>query len=278
GRLFFAIPMGPRTCIGTTDTRVDGPATHVTPEDRAFVLDNINKCLRLPERLTERDIIAERCGVRPLAVAVRDRDHAAGKAVEWAQLSRKHVVEANAKSKHVSIFGGKMTDCINVGEEVAAMVRRLGVHLPRPRARWYGEPSRETWREYLREARRMDLDGLTSPKSSEPLSSRLWRRYGTQAFGLLDDMRADPRMTEVLIEGAEYLRCEIKLAARQEMIVKLGDFLRRRSKIALVISRSELEAAPGLREASRLLFGGEADARYSEYFEGHAPTTAAGSR
>ena len=25
GRLFFVIPMGPRTCIGTTDTRVDEP-------------------------------------------------------------------------------------------------------------------------------------------------------------------------------------------------------------------------------------------------------------
>jgi glycerol-3-phosphate dehydrogenase len=25
GRLFFVIPMGPRTCIGTTDTKVDDP-------------------------------------------------------------------------------------------------------------------------------------------------------------------------------------------------------------------------------------------------------------
>src|SRR5262249_49079799 len=33
GRLFFVIPMGPRTCIGTTDTKVESPVTHVTPED-----------------------------------------------------------------------------------------------------------------------------------------------------------------------------------------------------------------------------------------------------
>jgi glycerol-3-phosphate dehydrogenase len=43
GRLFFVIPMGPKTCIGTTDTRVAAPEVAVTPEDRRFVLDNINK-------------------------------------------------------------------------------------------------------------------------------------------------------------------------------------------------------------------------------------------
>jgi len=65
GRPFFAIPMGPRTVIGTTDTRVTSPETTVTEEDRDFVLDNINKRLNLPQPLTRADVIAERCGVRP---------------------------------------------------------------------------------------------------------------------------------------------------------------------------------------------------------------------
>jgi glycerol-3-phosphate dehydrogenase len=50
------------------------------------------------------------------------------------------------------------------------------------------------------------------------------------------------------------------------MIVKLDDFLRRRSKIALVTRKSDLAAAPGLREACRMLFGDEADVRFEEYF------------
>ncbi len=37
-RLFFAIPMANRTCIGTTDTMVDDPVTGVSDEDREFVL------------------------------------------------------------------------------------------------------------------------------------------------------------------------------------------------------------------------------------------------
>ena len=264
GRLFFVIPMGPRTCIGTTDTRVESPLTYVTPDDRRFVLDNINKRLRLPHALTEDDIIAERCGVRPLAVST---EASSGKAAsDWTQLSRKHVVEVNAAARHVSIFGGKLTDCLNVGDEVAAEIRALGIELPYPRARWYGEPPEETRLEFVHQARLMDLDGMTSPRSSEKLTPRLWRRYGAQAFGLLEDIRADPAMAEVLIEGAEYLRCEIQLAARQEMIGKLDDFLRRRSKIALVVSNAVLREAPGLKEACRLLFGDAAEARYREYF------------
>ena len=260
GRLFFVIPMGPRTCIGTTDTRVESPITHVTEEDKRFVLDNINKRLRLPEKLTKGDIIATRCGVRPLVVK------GGGDTSDWMQLSRKHAVEVDAKSRHVSIFGGKLTDCINVGEEVADHVSALGVELPYPDARWYGEPPEETRREFMHQAKLMRLDDMTSKKSSEKLSTRLWRRYGSVALGLLEDIRADPSMAEVLIEGAEYLRCEIAEAAKREMIVKLDDFLRRRSKIALVIAKADLRAAPGLREACLLLFGDEADARFDEYF------------
>jgi glycerol-3-phosphate dehydrogenase len=264
GRLFFVIPMGPRTCIGTTDTRVSSPLTYVTPEDRRFVLENINKRLRLPHPLVEDDVIAERCGVRPLAVST---EATGGKAAtDWTQLSRKHVVEVNVAARHVSIFGGKLTDCLNVGEEVAAHVTALGIELPYPQVRWYGEPPEETRLEFVHQARLMDLDGMTSPRSSEKLTPRLWRRYGAQAFGLLEDIRADARMAEVLIEEAEYLRCEIQLAARREMVGKLDDFLRRRSKIALVVSNAVLREAPGLREACRMLFGDEADARYDEYF------------
>jgi glycerol-3-phosphate dehydrogenase len=265
GRLFFVIPMGPRTCIGTTDTRVESPHVHVTDEDRRFILSNINKRLALPRPLTERDIIAERCGVRPLAVTGQ------GGGTDWLLLSRKHVVEVDRARAHVSIFGGKLTDCLNVGEEVCAHARALGVTLPRPKDRWYGEPPADLRDAFFREADAMDLDAMTSPRSSEKLSTRLWRRYGAEAIGLLESIRADRRMADVLIENAEYLRCEIELAARREMIVKLEDFLRRRSKIALVVRFEEIARAPGLVEACRILFGAGADEKLAEYLRDHGP-------
>jgi glycerol-3-phosphate dehydrogenase len=272
GRLFFVIPMGPRTCVGTTDTRVEKPETHVTPEDRRFVLENINKRIRLDKPLDEGDILAERCGVRPLVV-----EAGGGGEADWLKLSRKHAIEVDRARAHVSIFGGKLTDCLNVGQEVFEEVRRLGVTAPSPERRWYGEPE-EAREEFFYRAALMDLDAMTSPRSSEKLSTRLWRRYGREALILLETIRRDPKEAEVLIEGAEYLRCEIEKAARREMVTKLSDFLRRRSKIALVIPEREIREAPGLREACEMLFGDEADAKIEEYFAEQAQKRAESGR
>ncbi|MCW4151181.1 glycerol-3-phosphate dehydrogenase/oxidase [Halomonas sp. 18H] len=262
GRLFFVIPMGRRTCIGTTDTRVESPEVSVTEDDIRFVLDNINKRLELEQPLTEQDIISTRCGVRPLAVKPsggNDRD--------FLNLSRKHAIDIDRQSCHLSIFGGKLTDCLNVGEEVVEEVRKLGVEIPSPDFRWYGEADDAVRDDFMHQASRMNLDAMAHPDASEPLSTRLWRRYGRQALELLEDIRLDPEQANVLIEGTEYLRCELKLARRSEMITKLDDFLRRRSKVELVVSRETLEASPGLVEACRILFDEQAEKRLAEYWQ-----------
>jgi len=265
GRLFFLIPMGPKTCIGTTDTQVDTPAVTVTDEDRDFVLSNVNALLDLERPLTRKDIIAERVGVRPLARKGR------GGVADWVELSRKHEIEVNAGDNYLSIFGGKLTDCLNVGDEVAEHIAALGIQVPYPKRKWYGEPGRESRDEFMLQAQLMRLDDLTDASSSEPLSERFWRRYGEAAFGLLERIREDESCADLLIKAAEYTRCEIELAARREMIVKLEDFMRRRSKIELVVRWDEIIAAPGLREASEILFGAQAEARLQEYIESRSP-------
>lgn len=264
GRLFFVIPMGPKSCIGTTDTRVEELPAVVTPEDRKFVLDNINHLFKLERPLTEADIISERCGVRPLVVNPRTAKSDEG---DWTSLSRKHAVEIDSEKKHISIFGGKLTDCLNVGDEIADAAEKLGVHLPFRGFRWYGEAPREVKEEFFHQARLMHLDDLTAKESSEHLSKRLWRRYGASALYILEEIRQDPSMAEVLIKGTEYIRVELYHAARREMITKLEDFLRRRSKIALIERPETIRNAPGLMEACRILFGeDQAQARFDEYF------------
>lgn len=269
GRLFFVIPMGRRTCIGTTDTRVESPEVRVTEDDIGFVLDNINKRLDLPQPLGRRDIIATRCGVRPLAVKTSsggDRD--------FLQLSRKHVIDIDAATQHLSIFGGKLTDCLNVGDEIVAAVKAFGVEIPYPDFTWYGEPGPEVREEFFHQARLMGLDAM-APNQHEALSTRLWRRYAAQALDMLEEIREDPRQAEVLIEGTEYLRCEIRQAQRREMITRLEDFLRRRSKISLVVRAEKIHGAPGLREACDILFGDQAQAKLEEYLASQAAEGAA---
>ena len=267
GRLFFVIPMGPKTCVGTTDTRVNNPAEGVTDEDRRFVLDNVSQLLKLPHPLKIEDIIAERCAVRPLATR---RSHGDAEGVEWVQLSRKHEIEVDEATRHLSIFGGKLTDCLNVGDEVAHAIRELGIDVPNYRRKWYGEPGRSVREEFMYQAHMMNLDTLTPSTSVEPLSARLWRRYGDKAIDMLESIRQDPHQADPLIEHTEYLRCEIEEAAESEMVVKLEDFLRRRAKVSLVVRHRDVVSARGLMEACEILFGDDAQARYEEYLADHA--------
>jgi len=260
-RLFFAIPMANRTCIGTTDTRVEYPVTTVTDEDRDFVLSNINARLDLPAPLTCDDVIAERCGVRPLATR---ETH--DQSVDVQQLSRKHVIEVTPGKNHISIFGGKLTDCLNVGNEICACVTSLGLK-PDNVSKWYGEPDRQARAAYFRRARKLGIDEIVASDTREPLSERLWRRYAAHAQSMLDALERDPSLAEPLVVNAGIRRCEIDYLAANEMIVKLEDYLRRRSKIELLMSRDELRQSAGLFEACEKLFGDDAKIRFDEYFE-----------
>lgn len=261
GRLFFVIPMGPVTCLGTTDSQVPTPETEVTDEDRDFILSNVNALLDLERPLTKEDIIAERCGVRPLAAKGTDSE------ADWVALSRKHAVDIDAQQKHISIFGGKTTDCINVGDEITDIVEDLGVQMKAPISKWYGEPSAEERQNFFQRAKSIGLDQLTHPSSPEPLSTRLWRRYANDALPMLDAIEKNPKQAELVIENAEYIRCELTHAAEHEMICKLDDFLRRRSKIAMVVNRKVVAKSDGLVEACKTFFGDSWREHYEGYLE-----------
>ena len=131
----------------------------------------------------------------------------------------------------------------------------LGIPLEKDLRNWYGEPARATRTEFFRQARLMRLDALRTRPETEPLSDRLWRRYGRRAFDLLEMVRADPTMGEDVMGSTDYLRAELHTAAEHEMVVTLDDFMRRRSKIDLVVQRPRhpelARAARGRRDPLR---------------------------
>ena len=67
------------------------------------------------------------------------------------------------------------------------------------------------------------------------------------------------------MDSADYLRVELHVAARTEMVTKLDDFLRRRSKISQVVGDADIRNSAGLREVCEILFGERADEKLSEY-------------
>ena len=265
-RLFYVIPMGRRSVIGTTDTRVDDPHTAVTEEDRNFLLEQINARMNLEKPLEASDVIAERSGVRPLVVKVEGEGSDDWRSKEWTSLSRRHEVECDAQRSVVTVFGGKLTDCLNVGAEVASEIESLGVALEADQRNWYGEPDSASRAEFFRQAHLMHLDEMRSKPDTESLSVRLWRRYGRRAFDMLEHIRNDPSMATDVMESADYLRVELHNAADHEMIVKLEDFMRRRSKIDLVVADDEFVGSDGLAEISLLLFGDDGERKLDEFY------------
>ncbi|MCP4008419.1 MAG: glycerol-3-phosphate dehydrogenase/oxidase [Proteobacteria bacterium] len=266
GRLFFAIPMGNRTCIGTTDTPVSDPNTPITEQDRDFVLDNINARLDLKRPLTRKDIIAERCGVRPLAV-----ENETDTQVDFLQLSRKHVIELAPGKPYISIFGGKLTDCLNVGDEVYDQLVEMGIKKPSGQGvdepRWYGEPDQAQYSRYCERAIALSLDKIKLPDSNESLLTRLWRRYGLDAFSMLDRVEQNPAEAGSVIEGAALYRCELVHLAEKEMPVTLEDLFHRRTKIGLVTPRDKLKTSEGTKEVCRVVFGDLAEEKFEAYFK-----------
>jgi glycerol-3-phosphate dehydrogenase len=142
----------------------------------------------------------------------------------------------------------------------------MGIPLEPDLKNWYGEPAAETRAEFYRQAKLMRLDSLRHKPDTEPLSDRLFRRYGRRAFDLIEMIRADPTMGEDIMGSADYLRAELYIAAEHEMIVKLDDFMRRRSKIDMVVRDRDIAGSDGLREVAEILFGDDAEQRLTEYY------------
>ena len=115
----------------------------------------------------------------------------------------------------------------------------------RVKIKWYGEPGREVKTAYFKKAHALGLSLIIAGDTGEMLGERLWRRYAEHAIPMLDAIEKDPRMAEILIEGSGIRRCEIDHLAENELIVKLEDYLRRRSKLAMLVSQETLKHSEG---------------------------------
>jgi glycerol-3-phosphate dehydrogenase len=260
GRLFFVIPMGACSCIGTTDTPVERLPAQVNDDDRRFILENINKRLRLKRPLTMADVLSERCGVRPLVKEASAKPTT--KSEDWMNLSRKHAIETQRDLNHITIFGGKLTDCLNIGRELCHELKSLGI-APTKNDEWFGESSHKY---VFEQAARKEGLGETPGVGEGGLIDRLWRCYDQDAFAILDRMKEDPSLKQAMIEGSSVTLAEFAHMASAEMVVTLEDALRRRTRLALVVPHEQLKTSPLLKRATELLFKDQAEAQWQNYF------------
>ena len=232
-RLFYVIPMGECSVIGTTDERVKEHEVSVNSDDVDFLLGEANTKLSLSKPLTPEDVIAERVGVRPLVIPKGGVDQDK----DWTELSRRHEVETNRRYRMISVLGGKLSDCLNVGEEVVNSLEDFGYKTSKPSTRWYGEPSKAEKSIFVHAAKR---NGIAVDVIGE-----LWRRHGSRSFEIIDIISQDYKMGENLSEKINYSPAEISVMKKNEFIYYLDDLLRRRTLIGQTVSQSLLEKDPG---------------------------------
>ena len=205
----------------------------VNSGDVDFLLGEANTKLSLSEPLVAEDVIAERVGVRPLVIPKGGVD----KDKDWTELSRRHEVETNRRYRMISVMGGKLSDCLNVGEEVVSSVEDLGYKTLKPTNRWYGEPSNAEKSIFVHTAKRHDIEGEKIKK--------LWRRHGSRSFEIIEKIFENPETGENLSEKIDYSPAEIFVMKENEFIYDLDDLLRRRTLIGQTVSQSELEKDSG---------------------------------
>jgi glycerol-3-phosphate dehydrogenase len=230
-RLFFVIPWGDLSLVGTTDIDHAGSPDAVTAseEEIAYLLSETGRHLRgTPPHRSE--VVAAFAGLRPLLYA----DGAVSRA------SREHRIFISA-SGLVSVGGGKYTTYRAMAAEVARLVTaRLG----------YGKGESATDRIPL-------PGGNTGPfapyasATGERLMAEFelpaWQaatligRYGSRLPQLLASIRRQPALVRPVTAGSPLLQAELAWAVGQELARTPEDILRRRTPLSLQPGRGLAE-------------------------------------
>ena len=217
-RMLFVIPWLDAVIVGTTDTPYEGDldTPFVSEEDRRYCLDALNSSFTVD--LDESDIAGAWAGLRPLI---------AGKGGATADLSRRHAIYEISPGV-VGITGGKLTTFRRMARDVVDRVASdLGVEA-KSRTGWIKLGTGDLSTLGLAVGRRAERLGIDDRQAAN-----LIRCYGDRTLDLLD-IAAARDLTAPLASGFTPLAVEAAYCAQHEMVVHLGDFLARRTRLSLV--------------------------------------------
>ncbi len=233
GRVFFVMPWRrpdathAKTLIGTTDTLCDesADALTVTEEDVGYLLEGYNHYLSPP--LTDGDILSKFVGLRPLLRAAGFTP--AGQPSAMSREFRWFV----SPSGLLSVAGGKYTTYRHMAEVVTdAVAARLGCRRRCRTRNWPldGAPA-EPWNEFR-------FKTVTALSQSHGLShaaaAHLVHRYGGRAEDVAHYLERRPDLATPVMTSEPDLQVEFLYQREEEMAIRPGDFLLRRTHLGLI--------------------------------------------
>jgi glycerol-3-phosphate dehydrogenase len=255
-RSVFAIPWGPVTYIGTTDTDYDGPLDDpaCTPEDVEYLLEAVNRAMTT--ELAPDDVLGTWAGLRPL---VRDAS-----STRTADLSRRHRVDRSG-SGLITVTGGKLTTYRRMAEDtVDAAVRLLedrGELSGLTRVHRHCRTGRLALRGADGHAGVVAEAAAEGDVERAELLRHLAGRYGGESGVVLGMIDHDPALGRPLVAGLPYRRAEAVYAARYEMATTVDDVLSRRTRARLMARDASAAAAGDVADLVAPVLGWDAAER-----------------
>ena len=231
GRVFFTIPWGDQTYIGTTDTDFEGD-----PSDVYADLSDVDYLLKATNDyfpgcgITHDDVISTWAGVRPLVSDEQAENESA--------VSREHslVCEPNGV---VTIAGGKLTTYRKMAEEVVDLVvselRDKDAHmedLPSPETEIDPLPGAVGWPErggkkQIISAVQDFSEGLITKATAKHLVAVL----GMRAIDLAERVAADEGAAAPLVQGRPEILGQVDWAVSVELARTVTDVMMRRTQL-----------------------------------------------
>jgi glycerol-3-phosphate dehydrogenase len=184
-------------------------------EEIEFVLHHIQKYLtKDPDRSDIRSVFA---GLRPLVKA---------HSKTTAALSRDHLITVS-DSELITIMGGKWTTYRKMAEDV------LEIAIPKA-----GLADREC------QTRDLHIHGY---KKETDFRKALYY-YGTDEEGIQSIVGSDKTLAEQIHPFLPFIKAEVVWTLRNEMCMKVEDFLSRRTRALLLDAKASIESAPLVAE------------------------------
>jgi glycerol-3-phosphate dehydrogenase len=228
GRMFFIVPLGDRSLVGTTDTKYHGDLdeVHATSDDVEYLLNETRRVLPGMDVSRER-ILYTYAGIRPLAFAGSSE----------SKISRKHrVIREGRSGRIITIAGGKLTTYRAMAKDVLDAVCSI-LKLRRPcrtdrQAFPGGLPVPHD--EFVKEAV-PELGSCYGVDRETVL--HLIRFYGSRTKRVLDLVKAEPALREQISPESRDIYAQVVYSIREEQARTLPDVVFRRIYLGMTGKR-----------------------------------------
>ncbi len=260
-RMFFIIPLGACSLIGTTDTKYDGDLddVHADRSDIDYLLAESRRVLPGLD-ITRESILYTYAGIRPLAFS----------GARESSISRKHrVIREGRTGRVISIAGGKLTTYRSMAKDVVdAACETLGIKTKcvtdrKPLAG--GLPME--YDAYMKEA----VPELSARYRARPgLVRHLIGIYGSRSGRLLELISADPILGEQISPESQDIYAQVVYSIEEEGARTLSDIILRRMHIGMTGSRGMSQAEKIAEIAGRTLSWSDEEKQHQiEKFQKH---------